>query len=387
MISKFDAFYGGHVEIDNYGFQGIPVDDRWLSDEHLSSAFDVAKQFATVMDKKGFDTLWLSEHHFQREGYGCIPNIPMLSIYLSRFTQDLHFGGFFNVVPAWHPIRLAEDFAMADILTDGRVRLGVGRGYISREVETLGGYLEDNNANRELFEEQIEILRKAWDEPSFSHKGKHYQIPAEVSHRGTALKDITVVPRPMHGEVEMWQPITSATQRGYDFMVKNSINGVIATIGETADKFAAEYQAALLRVGKESELGSGLAIGCQIHIAETKEKALKEAEPFYEELLKGLAPLGRFPNLSEEQVKSTFDPQLAPLSGLPTIQDAVAEGSWICGPPEHVIEKLQELQDRFPGLDRVFIAAGGLGIPPSAMLADIEAFADDVMPAFATTQA
>ena len=58
------------------------------------------------------------------------------------------------------------------------------------------------------------------------------------------------------------------------------------------------------------------------------------------------------------------------------------EGSWICGPPEHVIEKLQELQNRFPGLERVFIAAGGLGIPPSAMLADIDSFANDVMPAF-----
>ena len=58
------------------------------------------------------------------------------------------------------------------------------------------------------------------------------------------------------------------------------------------------------------------------------------------------------------------------------------EGSWICGPPEHVIEKLQELQERFPGLDRVFVAAGGLGIPPSAMLADIESFSNEVMPFF-----
>jgi len=382
MITKFDAFYGGHVEIDNYGFQGTPVDDRWLSDEHLSTALDIAKQFSISMDRNGFDTLWLSEHHFQREGYGCIPNIPMLSIYLSQFTQNLNFGGFFNVITAWHPLRLAEDFAMADILTDGRVRLGVGRGYIAREVETLGGFLEDNDANRELFEEQIEVLRKAWNNPSFSHHGKRYQIPADVLHRGGKLEDITVVPKPLHGEVEMWQPITSATQRGYDFMVKHGINGVIATIGDPADKFAQEYQSALLRVGTETQLGERLAIGCQIHIAETKEKALKEAQPFYEELLKGLAPLGRFPNLSDDQIKSTFAPQLAPSAGLPTIHDAVNEGSWICGPPEHVIEKLQELQNRFPGLERVFIAAGGLGIPPSAMLADIDSFANDVMPAF-----
>ena len=382
MIRKFDAFYGGHVEIDNFGFSGIPIDDRWLSDEHLATALDIAKDFATLMDMEGFDTLWLSEHHFQREGYGCIPNIPMLSIYLSQLTKNLNFGGFFNVVPSWHPVRLAEDFAMADILTGGRVRLGVGRGYIAREVETLGGHLENNQANRELFEEQIEIIRKAWNHASFSHEGKHYKLPADILHRGSKLNDMTVVPRPLHGHVEMWQPITSATQRGYDFMAKHSINGVIATIGKTADKFAEEYRSALARIGTETELGEGLAIGCQIHIADTQEKGIREAEPYFEELIKALAPLGRFPNLTDSQIQATFDPQLAQSANLPTLREAVDDGAWICGPPEHVIEKLEELQERFPGLERVFIASGGLGIPPSVMLDDIGTFAKEVMPAF-----
>ena len=73
MITKFDNFYGGHVEMDNPGFQGTRVDDRAMSDEQLASVFDEARAIAEVMDRLGFDTLWLAEHHFQREGYGGVP--------------------------------------------------------------------------------------------------------------------------------------------------------------------------------------------------------------------------------------------------------------------------------------------------------------------------
>jgi alkanesulfonate monooxygenase SsuD/methylene tetrahydromethanopterin reductase-like flavin-dependent oxidoreductase (luciferase family) len=385
MITKFDSFYGGHVEMDNLGFRGTPVDDRRPSDGQLASVFDEAEKFAQLMEREGFDTLWLAEHHFQREGYGSIPNVQMLCLYLAQVTERLNFGGFFNSVPAWHPLRLAEDFAMADILTGGRVRFGMGRGYIAREVETLGAPLRDNEANRELFEEQVEIILKAWNEPSFSHHGKNYTIPARVPHRGNELEEITLVPRPLNRPVEIWQPITSATRRGYDFMAQHGIKGVIAggtAVGGRVDIFAAEYREALARVGRETELGEGLAIGFQIHMADTQEKAMQEAAPFYEEQLKMLAPLGRFPKLTEEQIRATFDPAKAPLAGLPTIEDAVREGSWVCGPPEHIIEKLEELQKRFPGLVRVFITAGGLGIPPSVMRADIDWFGREVMPAF-----
>ena len=187
MITKFDYFYGGHVEMDNMGFQGLRVDDRIESDEHLASVFDEARTIAQLMDQLNFDTLWLAEHHFQREGYGGIPNIPMFSLYLAQNTERLKFGGFFNTIPAWHPLRLAEDFAMADILTKGRVRFGIGRGYIPREVETLGSPLEDDTANRELFEEQVEIIFEAWNEQSFSHRGVHYDLPARVINRGTGI--------------------------------------------------------------------------------------------------------------------------------------------------------------------------------------------------------
>ena len=174
MTLAIDAFYGGHVEMPNLGFRGPPAHARRQSDAHLATVFDEALRFAELMERTGYDTLWLAEHHFQREGYGCIGNVPLLSLHLANQTERLKFGAFFNTVTAWHPLRLAEDYAMVDVLTGGRLRFGIGRGYVAREVETLGGPLLDDAANRELFEEQVEIMLKAWHEPEFAHAGAAY---------------------------------------------------------------------------------------------------------------------------------------------------------------------------------------------------------------------
>jgi alkanesulfonate monooxygenase SsuD/methylene tetrahydromethanopterin reductase-like flavin-dependent oxidoreductase (luciferase family) len=106
---------------------------------------------------------------------------------------------------------------MADILSDGRVIFGVARGYHTREVETFGSPLLDQAANRDLFEEGVEIIFKAFNGERFSHKGKYYTIPPEVPYRGYTLKEITLVPRPLHLPLECWQPIQSGSERAFDF--------------------------------------------------------------------------------------------------------------------------------------------------------------------------
>ena len=197
MIRNFSASYAGHVVDDNLGFEGTPANDRWYSNEKLAETFDWALDIAKHLDRLGYNEFWLAEHHFQPEGYEGIPNLLMLNLYLATQTERLRFGCGFNITPMWHPLRLAEDFAMADILTKGRVIFGVGRGYHTREVETFDAPMLDADANREMFEEQVEIILKAFREESFSHSGKHYQIPARVPYRGYLLENISLVPRPV----------------------------------------------------------------------------------------------------------------------------------------------------------------------------------------------
>src|SRR6267142_7206951 len=210
MITTFDSLYAGHVDMDDSGYGGTAVNRRVFSNEHLVTTFAKARNLARLLDRCGYDTFWLAEHHFQREGYECIPNVLMLALDLAYPTKRLKMGCGFNITPMWHPLRLAEDFAMADVLTSGRVRFGVGRGYHTREVETFDAPLLDQPANRELFEEQVEIIFKAFNEESFSHRGKHYTLPPEVPYRGYTLKELTVAPRPIRRPVECWQPIVSA---------------------------------------------------------------------------------------------------------------------------------------------------------------------------------
>ena len=187
-----------------------PANERRYSNEHLAAVFDKTEAIAQVMDETGWDTLWLAEHHFQHEGYEVMPNLLMVAVHLCHLTKPLKIGCGFNIAPMWHPLRLAEDFACADILTKGRTIFGVGRGYHTREVETFGAPMLDQNANRELFEEQVEIIFKAFNNERFSHQGKHYTLPPEVPYRGYTLKDLTLVPRPVHLPVECWQPVVSA---------------------------------------------------------------------------------------------------------------------------------------------------------------------------------
>src|SRR5579884_3621744 len=78
MITKFDSLFAGHVDIENVGYGGTPVNARRYPNEHLATALEKAQAMAQLMDRLGYDTFWMAEHHFQHEGYECIPNVLMM---------------------------------------------------------------------------------------------------------------------------------------------------------------------------------------------------------------------------------------------------------------------------------------------------------------------
>jgi alkanesulfonate monooxygenase SsuD/methylene tetrahydromethanopterin reductase-like flavin-dependent oxidoreductase (luciferase family) len=382
MIEKFSTLYAGHIDLGEMGQETAPVNDRVYSNEQLASVFEKSEALALCMDKLGYDTLWFAEHHFQREGYECIPNIPMLAVHLAHLTENLRFGCGFNITPMWHPLRLAEDYAVADILTKGRVTFGVGRGYHTREVESLGGPMLDQAANREIFEEQVDILFKAFHEESFSHHGKHYTLPPEVPYRGYQLKELTLVPRPFNTPVECWQPVVSATPRGLDFMVKHGIKGIIGGGSALlAQGSVTAFQDAHARAGIDTKLGENLCFGVSFHLAPTREQAIAEATPFYEEHAKMFGPLGFLGPLTDEQHLALGQRGGVTNAGVRTLEDACADGAWYCGPPDGLIESLPQLGESFPGLDSVIVQSA-MGTPQTVMVEQLEWFARDVMPAF-----
>src|SRR6202049_3521409 len=148
MITKFDSSYYGTVDMENLGYAGTPINERCYSQTELGRALHKVVEYAKCMDERGYDTFWMAEHHFQPEGTELIPNLLMMAMHLCGVTKHLRIGCGFNVVPMWHPLRLAEDYATADYLTGGRVLFGVGGGDPHREGGALRAPLRDQQANR-----------------------------------------------------------------------------------------------------------------------------------------------------------------------------------------------------------------------------------------------
>ncbi len=381
MFNSFSASYAGHVVDDDLGLQGTPANDRWYANEQLAEAFEWALDFSRHLEANGYDEFWMAEHHFQPEGYECIPNLLMLGLYLSCNTQRLKYGCGFNITPMWHPLRLAEDFAMADILSGGRIVFGVGRGYHSREVETFGSPMFDGDANRELFEEQVEVMVKAFSEESFSHQGKHYTIPAPVPYRGYTLEKLSLVPRPVSQPVDIWQPLVSGNPKGVDFMGRMGIKAMVANTPEPALGERLEmYQQSAAKHGRELALGEDIALGFRFFLAENREKAIEKARPYFEEAMKFAAPLGLM-RLEPEQIDAVANPGLRRGVELPTLESAVETGTWLCGSADDLVNHLKEAEAKYPGVERINLGSV-MGMPREVFKDQLSRFAQDVMPAF-----
>ena len=382
MIRKFTTVYPGHIDLPDRGQDATPADERRYSNEALASVFAKTDAVAKKLDEIGFDTLWLAEHHFQHEGYECIPNILMCAVHLAHVTRSLRIGCGFNIAPMWHPLRLAEDFATADILTKGRTVFGVGRGYHTREVETFGAPMQDQTANRDLFEEQVEIMFRAFNEESFRHEGSHYTLPPRVPYRGYDLEEITLVPRPVNLPVECWQPVVSANPRGLDFMVRHGIKGAVGGGAATmAEGPIQGYRDAAARAGMDLELGENLTIGIFFYLADTKEQAVREMTPLYEEHVKIFAPLGFVPGISPEGVRAASRRGGWYENGVPRLEHFMDLGAWFAGTAEELVERLKQLEERYPGMEHINLSTS-MGTPTAQMLEQFDRVAKGVMPEF-----
>src|SRR5262249_5152009 len=235
---------------------------------------------------------------------------------------------------------------------------------------------------RELFEEQFEIIMKAFNTESFSHHGKHYTIPPNVPYRGYDLKEITLVPRPLHRPVDVWQPIVSGTPRAFNFMAQHGIKGVIlGTAAEYVEQWMSGYQEANARYGRQLQLGENLALGLWCYIGDTHEQAKRALQLHFEEHVKFAAPLGML-RYRQEQMQ-----QLGPTGVARHIaagvdyEDVLATNAWFCGTPDETVAYLKELEEHYPGLEHIMLG-WPFGASSVEFQEQLRRFAREVMPAF-----
>ena len=203
-----------------------------------------------------------------------------------------------------------------------------------------------------------------------------------MPYRGYQLKELTLVPRPVTRPIECWQPIVSATSRAMDFMIKHDIKGAVGGGAATmAEGPISAYRDAAARAGKSWELGENLTVGIFVHLAKTREQAIREMTPFYEEHVKMFAPLGFVPGITPEQVSATQRRGGWAGAGVPTLEHFMKLGAWFAGTPDDLIEHLKKLEARFPGMQHINLSTS-LCTPQAVMLEQFQWVAEAVMPAF-----
>lgn len=134
-----------------------------------------------LADKKGYDRIFFTEHHFEPAGTECSTNPMMSQMAVAAQTDSIQLAQAANII-TWHdPVRFAEQASLLDIVSNGRAEIGVGRGYQPRETEPLGQYwggtVQDQEQNRSCFKEKWELLQKAWTEDLTSYHGEYHQVP------------------------------------------------------------------------------------------------------------------------------------------------------------------------------------------------------------------
>lgn len=379
---RIDTNILGAVRMPDAGTDGPPATARRYGREDYVAAYHDFVELAKVADEVGFDTFWYTEHHFQYEGYEVIPNQILLGLYSAALTSRINFGQMFNIVPQWNPLRLAEDFAAADILTGGRMRFGVGRGTVPREMQTLGAFIEsgDNDmdpgaeqANREHFAEAMEVIRKAFRQDRFCHRGKHFRYPPEdIPDRGGVVEDLVLVPN-VTREIEIYQACTSP--KTLEYVAEHGHIGVYTRQSPARlEKAWTKHAELTAEYGRLTEIGDEQMLVLHVNVAPTHEEAVALARPGHDELVKLLSPYGRF---------ATYDPpeglDATPFDFAPTLEESMRQRIYVVGDFDTVAEQIAEYRDRL-NLQRLSVAMDALGLTPEQQQDQLRMFAEEVAP-------
>src|ERR1700742_722894 len=137
----------------------------------LNSVFETALERFSIMDRTGYDAVWLAEHHFS--SFSVCPSVHMLGTMAAARTKRLRIGTGVSLAPFYHPLRLAEEVALLDVISGGRVNWGAGRGFARVEFENFGVPPEESTTR---FHEAVDIVLKAWTDERLTFAGKHFNF-------------------------------------------------------------------------------------------------------------------------------------------------------------------------------------------------------------------
>lgn len=250
----------------------------------------------------GFTTSWTGEHHFGYEGVDVHPNPVVTGAHLAVHTERIRIGFAGLISTEWHPLRLAEDVALLDQLSSGRVDCGLGRGIAVRELANLNLDADRRNDARNwaLFRETVEIIKKAWTEDPFKYDGLFYQWPVRGVPDHTAawhprderyrdergeVAGLSILPKPFQTpHPPLWNVVDGTP--GFRYAAEAGLRPAcwLRTTGGIVEAYTAFRDVARELHGQELALGETCGLLRGVLVADTFEEArsiLSEPAAFY----------------------------------------------------------------------------------------------------------
>ena len=321
-------------------------------------------------EELGFDEVWFTEHHFIDYGLSVDPS--SLAAAAASRTRRVRIGLAAAILPFHHPLRLAEQMALVDIISNGRLDVGVGRG--NRPAE-FAGYRVPQIESRDRFDETVEILKAAWTQERFSFHGRFFD-----------LDDVRVIPKPLQQpHPPIYQVcvskdgIENTALRGWP-MLNSVLTGPVDQLVANRDT----YVAALEKSGRsEAEIAALLGrwgVSRQIYVADSDAQALDEAkaaELWYQESFRRFVVPERI-----EDAHPSLQPgfrAMADKLGRVTWDDLVRE-TLAFGSPQTVARHIAYMRELGVGQVLCWMNFGGL--PQDRIRRSMELFAREVMPRF-----
>ncbi|MBU8906250.1 LLM class flavin-dependent oxidoreductase [Desertibacillus haloalkaliphilus] len=211
-------------------------------------------------EELGFESVWLAEHHFS--SYGSLASPQVAAAAISQITKKMDIGIGVSILNFDNPVRIAEDYAMVDILSEGRLKFGAGRGYQPLEAKGLGVPMEKT---RERFWEYVEIIQGLWNNETFSYDGEFYQ-----------LDNVSLVPKPVQERIPFYYAAISPAS--FDLMVEKEAREFMVTptlmvLDDVLD-YTKRTRDRLIQKGITPDIHMNL----QMNIADDTDQAVKNVE-------------------------------------------------------------------------------------------------------------
>ncbi len=359
----------------------------------FNQLLEEAREISAFCDENNWDSIWFTEHHFNHEGMESCTNPLMMGTDVAARTKKIKIGQACNVITFHNPIRLAEDIAFLDQLSEGRVEVGIGRGVYGREAINMNkeADLKDQAKNFRLFEETLSIMKKAWTEKFFNHKGEFYTYPAPnfkwqhdmsppneefLDIDTNEVKKISIVPKPFQKpHPAIWQVVDSPSS--IEWAAANGINTImwIPTVKALKKRFLLYKEAKSKAENREVPLGEGICLVRDMFIADTMEEAEKLAGEHIVNYMRWVCHWRGLGNhMDPGEILPETDHKLDLLN-----YDFLHKRNLLFGTPEYVVNKINELKSEL-NLQNLQVWSNFPGIDHEACMRSIKLFTNEVMP-------